>query len=624
MNRQCQLRLGPEIRYGQQAVIVDLMADPFRLIAGTWQERSSGVLETEVLLRAASLTELDGQAARIRRMLAFADAWSGAMQGRPVYVYHKLCDDLATTAELGATWRRKRVHDGRLELPDATLSAQGQYSAKAKLTLAVEDLWRRAAVAPTVEGSSGVAAHTAYPGGLFATNTGLTVRRRWWDETTGLTVRLHWTAVNANCTFVDVYGTWKAYWANATQTMVMSDSSGNKIETGALTLSGLVDVTFIWRPGVGMTIVVNGKNVETGTDCVLVKPPATYTLLSATGTHGVAQIQVWPTALTTVQAEGLAAWGVPDGELMIVRPPADLKNTNAAYQLANVPGQGPADLRVLVTGSSQDYAQVRLGLRPLRTPTTSMWECESGTLGDNTASNANAAASGGSQARFTPANTSWATRVTTALAADPGNLDNLLGEHRLFLAGYDSAAAVQMNMLRWRLVIAGVAGEWSSEAAFAAVASRSLLDLGTVSIPPGVWPEEALTANTTATAGTFVALELQAKNTAGSGGGTLDMDALYLFPAEVEGTALGTLDVSAVQMALDFASDPPAMTLAAEEMQLEFGGWVTYEGDHLAALPDVSSYGAGLLRVFGLRDGAESGLPNDEIDAKVFVRPTWL
>jgi len=88
MNRQCQLRLGPEIRYGQQAVIVDLMADPFRLIAGTWQERSSGVLETEVLLRAASLTELDGQAARIRRMLAFADAWSGAMQGRPVYVYH--------------------------------------------------------------------------------------------------------------------------------------------------------------------------------------------------------------------------------------------------------------------------------------------------------------------------------------------------------------------------------------------------------------------------------------------------------------------------------------------------------------------------------------------------------
>lgn len=623
MNRQVQLRLGEEVRYEPQSVILDLQADPYRLVAGTWRERQAGTLEMEVLLRGGSLSELEQQAAALRRMLAFGQAYSEAMQGRRLYVYHKTCDALAFTAEIGATWRRKVVYGGRLELPDMTLSAQGQYAVRGVLTLTVEEAWRRAAAAPAVEGASTVAPHTAYAGGLFASSA-VTARRRYWDETTGLTVRYHWTAANANCTFVDVDTSWKATWNNSTQTFIMADDDSNTVETAALTLSGLVDVAFIWSPGIGMAIVVDGKEKASVNKCVLKRPDMQYTLFSPTGTQGVAQVQVWPRALTTAEAEGLYAWGRPEGELMLVRPPADLKNTNAAYQLANVPGQGPADVRLLIGGGTQDFAQVRLGLRPLRTPNTSMWECESGTLGSNTASNSNAAASGGSQARFTPADANWATRVTVELAADPANLEGLLGEHRLLLAGYDSAAAVQMNMIRWRLLLAGVAGDWSDEYAFGAVAQRSLIDLGTMSLPPGAWPAETLVANTAVTAGSFAAIEIQAKNTSGSGGGTLDLDALYLFPAEIEGTALGTLDVSAVDMALDFASDPPATTLAAEEGQLEFAGWVTYSGDHLTALPDVSSYGAGLLRVFGLRDGDESGQPNDEIDVLVFVRPTWL
>jgi len=623
MIRQCQLRLGSEVRYEPQAVLVDLTKDPYRLVAGTWRERQAETLEMDVLLRGSSLSELEQQAAALRRMLAFAEAWSGAMQGRPLYVYHKLCDDLASTAEIGATWRRKRVHSGRLELPDMTLSAKGQYAVKASLSLQVEPYWRRAAPEPAVEGSSSVAPHTVYAGGLFA-SAAVTTRRRWWSETTGVTARYHWTVANANCGFLQTDGDWGAWWNNSTKMFVISDSDANDVSTSALgTLSGLVDVTFIWEAGVRMEIVLDGKSVATKALCVLVKPAQSYTLLSPTGTQGVAQVQVWPSALTSAQAVGLHAWGVPEGELTLVHPPADNTNTNAAYALANVPGHGPADLRLLLSGTSQDYEQVRLGLRPLRTPATTLWECEAGTLGGATASNSNAAASGGSQARFTPTNTAWATRVTVALAADAGNVEALLGEHRLLLAGYDSAAAVQMNMLRWRLVIAGVAGAWSEEFAFGTVAQRSLLDLGTLSIPPGTWPEEALLANTADT-GTFVALELDAKNTAGSGGGTLDMDALYLFPAEQEGRALGTLDVSAVQMALDFASDPPATTLTKEEEQLRFAGWVTYEGDALQALPDVSSYGAGLLRVYGLRDDDESAAPNDEIDVSVFVRPTWL
>lgn len=626
ISRQCQLRLGPEIRWRPQAVSIDLQSAPYALVAGSWRDGGEK-LEMDVLLQAATLNALEGYIATIRRLLTLGEAYALAMEGLPVYVYTKVCDELADTAELGATWRRKRVHGGTLDVPDASSSAQGHFAVTATLRLQVESRWQRAAVASVVEGSSSVAPHTAYAGGLSSAGAAVRARARGWDETTGLTARYHWQAANADCTFIDVDTSWRAWYDYSATKLCMEDDDGNVVSSDAMdSLSGLVDVVFVWEPGVRMAIYVNGYEVGAGTDCVLDKPGGqVYTLFSPTGTQGIAQAQVWPTALTEEDVEALFAWGVPEGELCIVRPPADDKNTNAVYSILNAPGDGPARLRLLLgDDGAQDYAKVLVGLRQLRLPATTSWECEAGTLGSATASNANAAASGGSQARFSPADTSYATRVTVAVGADPTQVADLTGEHRLLLAGYDSAAAVQLNLLRWRLVIAGVAGDWSDDLAFAAVASRSLLDMGTLSLPPGAWPEETQGINSSVYSGTYVTLEIQARNTAGIGGGTLDMDAVYLMPLEQSGVALGTLDVSAVQMALDFANDPQSTTLIADEGQQEWGGWVDWDGSELSLLPEQTQEGAGLLRVFAFRDTVESALPNDEIDARLFVRPTWI
>ena len=626
MDRQCQLRVGPEILWEPQAVIVDLTVDPYRLVAGSWRDGGES-LETGVLIQATTLSEVERYVGALRRMLALAEGFATAMHGEPLYVYHKTCDDLDVTAELGATWRRKRMHGGTVSVPDVSTFAAGHYAVTVTLSLRVEAWWRRAAVAPAVEGSSSVSPHTSYPGGLFSSGAAVTTRRRTWDNNSGLTVRYHWQAANANCTFIDVDTDWKAWWNNSAKRFTMADNYGNTVSSSAYTsLSGLVDVVFVWEPGARMAIHVNGHEAGAGVDCVLSKPDSlAYTLFTPTGTQGLAQVQVWPTALTQEEIESLYAWGAPEGELCIVRPPADGKNTNAAYQIYNVPGHGPAAVRLVVGDSgAQDYAKATVALRPLRVPGTTKWECESGTLGSATASNSNAAASGGSQARFTPADAEYATRVTVAVAAQTSHVQALVGEHRLLLAGYDSAAAVQMNLVRWRLLIAGQAGDWSDDLAFATVSQRSLLDMGTLTIPDGAWPEEALYANTDLYAGAaYVTIEIQARNTGGIGAGTLDLDALYLFPVEQEGTALGVLDVSALQMSLDFAGDPQATTLTADEQQQEFAGWVEYDGDRLWLLPEVSASGAGLLRVYAFRDDDEEAYPNDTVDVLLFLRPSW-
>jgi hypothetical protein len=250
-----------------------------------------------------------------------------------------------------------------------------------------------------------------------------------------------------------------------------------------------------------------------------------------------------------------------------------------------------------------------------------MWECESGTLGGDTANNVQAAASGGNQARFTPSATTSAARATVVICADPDDVAAMQGEYRVLLAGYDSAATAGVNLIKWRLSVAGKTEDYSDETYFAAVSTRSLLDLGTVTIPPGGWPAETINATTDVHAGSYVTLEIAARNTTGSGGGTLDLDALYLFPAEREGIWTGDFDISAVQAVIDHASDPIAAVTTASKLSLEFAGWGAWIGDELLLTPIVGSGGS--LCLIWYRDGAEQCLPNDTSDVYLYYLPRW-
>lgn len=625
MRRMCELRVGEEMQRAVQAVTLGLggvEGDVYTLQAGSWREREDA-LEMGVVVREQTLEAVDARVGAIRRLLALAEGYATALHGEPVYVYTKACDELSRTAELGATWRRKRVYGGTVTVPDVSALGQGRYSTTLQVTLQTERWWRRAATASAVEGGTGVAPHTMFAGGLLAGGA-VTARRRGWDETTGVTVRYFWQAATVNCYFLRAGGNWEAWWEAGAQRFKMKDSGGNLLQTGILVLEGLVEVTFVWEPGVGMRIYVGGELVAVRGGCALTKPGLVYTLLEPTGTQGVASVQVWAWALTGEEIKGLAGWGMPQGELCLVRPPANELNTGAMYAILNVPGQGPMDLRLLLASNgSQDYGKVLLGLRPLRVAGTTSWECEGGVLGTGVTLNSNVEASGGSQVRVTPTDTAWTGRVTLTLAALPAMVRGLVGEHRLLLAGVDGAAAVQRNLLRWRLAVAGVAGPWSEALAFGSVGVRSVLELGTLSLPEGAWSSEALVTNSQVYSGNYVTLEIETSNVMGSGGGVLDLDALYLFPLELTGVALGVLDVSGVQMALDFANDPVATTLVADEQQMEWGGWVRWQGDALALLPELTSEGAGLLRVLAFRDEDETARPNDTVDVRVFVRPSW-
>lgn len=355
------------------------------------------------------------------------------------------------------------------------------------------------------------------------------------------------------------------------------------------------------------------RNVEPETFTVFAPYTAAQTLLSW---------QLWPEALTDAQCAALYAGGRPEPELLCYAAPTDEKATNAYYRLYNAPGDAPGRLRLLLSSSdTDDQDQVRVGLRPRRIQTTHKWECESGTLGSNTAANSNSDASGGSQARFTPSADTSVVRVTVVIAPDPDDVAAMQGEYRVLLAGYDSAGSVGVNLIKWRLAVAGQYEDFSDEFAFAAVSTRSLLDLGTLSIPPGAWPEESVTAVTDEHAGSYVTLELHVRNTLGSGGGTLDMDALYLFPVEREGVWTGDFDVSDLIAVIDHASDPPAAVAVADEHSLEFARWGAWVGDMLELTPAAGA--AGSLMLYWYRNGVEQAFPNDTSDVWLFYRPGW-
>ena len=390
-----------------------------------------------------------------------------------------------------------------------------------------------------------------------------------------------------------------------------------------------------------MAVFVNGTKVVSRT-AALTWPtiPDRYKLVeidAAAPSQTILSAQVWPTALTDNEIVALAGWGRPECELPFTITPTDgatptpVENTSAIYKLYNTPGDAPARLRPIVAGYTADYDALAVQVRTNGVPRASTggpvvkFECESGSLGAATASTADAAASAGNVARFTPAATTWAVRTTIAVCADAVHMDPYQGRWRLMLQAKDNAAAIQINSIRWRYKVAGVAGDYSDEVSLPSVSTRCLVDLGELTLPPTAWPEGAPASAGTEYSGSYLVIEIETMNSTGSGGGTLDLDALYLAPADLEATATATTwDVSDQVLFLDFASDPPAPCVLYDTWStVEWGGALTWEGNALELPPTTDPDDGALLWLYAYRDTSYQALPKDTLWAWLQILPGW-
>lgn len=625
--RQVQLRLAGE----EIASVIDLNVSPYKLEAGSWRSNLER-LEMRLVIQATTLAELYRYHAAISQSLAQASAWTTAMHPLPVYVYMKVCDSLTTTAELGATWLRKIVRGGRLTLDDASERANGQYTALATLALEVDRYWQRAAPAQVLQCTTGSAyLSTRSDGGLTIDNAQVVLyaRRQRWTSSTGITARTFWTPTTLSSVQINLLrlsASMRAYVNPATGAIALADETGIVASTNYTFVAGTTYEIVIRMQDKASGIWINGEPAVTyGASLTWPSDPDTYRILDTSGACGtqiIHSVQVWPSALTNSEIVSLRAWGQPEAELTWTDAGGSSTQLTALNaSIYNVAGDDLAPVRMVLDGS-QSFDQLRVHMRALIAPSAAAYECESGTLGANTASNSNSDASGGSQARFTPADTAWATRVTVTLASNPADVARLRGRHRLFLAGYDGAGTTNVNQVRWRLVVAGVAEEWSEERAFAAVATRSLLDLGTLDMPPGAWPDEATLASTDVEAGTYVVVEIQAANATGSGGGTLDLDALYLAPAEMELLVqTPDYDGSDEWIVVDFVSTQMNAVTVRDYRSMEWASWGQMVGDRLRLTPRAGL--AAFLWMYAYRDAGEAAMPKDTATWHLSYQPQY-
>ena len=581
-----------------------------------------------MLVEATTLAELRRYVTAVRRMLAQAQHYAGEQVGSAVYVYTKVADDLTATAELGATWQRKLILAGSVVEPDASTSANGRYALTLVVSLETEETWQRAAPECILLASSGSTIVRSDGGVTVPATATLTARRVTWTAATGLTVRVRWLYSDNDCTFFFAEtgaNDMKALYLAADNKLYVYDDAGNYAASAALTATAgdELDLVFKWDPttpklGIWVNGVANGSDAHGTLDAA-----DTYQVFApSTVSQHLLSWQLWPTVLTDAQCAGLNAWGRPEPELAYYVAPADAKTTNAAYKVYNVPGEVDARLRLLLSDTTQAYDKFRVGLRPLRIQTATLWECESGTNGTDVLDAADATASGGNVAQFTPTATTSGARSTVVIAANPADMSAYYGQYRLLLAVKDNAASVGINLIKWRFICAGTADDYSDEYAAAAVDTYSLLDLGTLTIPAGAWPEETETCATDVHAGSYLTLEIATRNTVGGGGGTLNLDAIYLQPVELEGVVECANLTTSQFMALDFASPQPATVGVADARSLEYANWGEYTGDELALAP--VSGDAGLLCLYAYRDTAEKAYPNDGLTVYPFLRPGWL
>lgn len=600
-------------------------------------------LEISLLVKSTAWADVDRAIAGLRRMITQGMYYAQAGSGDACYVYSKVCDNLSYTAEIGATWRRKKVLGGMMTTGRVMASPSG-IAVQVTLTLAVGETWWRAAAEPVFEATTGL---TTYAGGGMTVTAGVEpyVRRLGWASGTGFTARIFWVYAStgtAQLNLVRLSSDLRCFWSGSGNTFGIGNGTGTYYYSAAqaFTTGQVVEVVVRWTSA-SYAVYVNGVVAISGnTTIIWPGTPTRYRLCApdaAANAQTFLSVQVWAKNLSDTEIATLATWGRPDPELALWITPTDgatptpVENTSAAYKLYGAPGSVATRLRPIIAGYTANYDMLAVHLRTGDVPRHSTggpvvkFECESGSLGANTASVADASASGGNVARFTPADTSYAVRTTITICADAVHMSPYVGKWRVMLQAKDNAASVQLNVIRWRYKMAGVAGDYSDEYSLPAVATRCLGNLGELTLPPTAWPEGATSSGGAEYSGSYLTIEIEAKNTAGTG--TLDLDALYLAPADIEAqaTATGWVVADAV-LFLDFVSEPAAPSIVYDTWSnTEWGGTLLWEGTPmiLETQPSTDPDDGALLWLYVYRDTSYQALPKDTLFAWLQVLPGW-
>lgn len=626
------------VRGGQE---LSFNTTPYSLIDGSWSDRGDQ-LAFGLLIKCGTWAEAERYVASVQKLLtqaAYADQFG---TGDTAYVWTKTCDALSTVAEIGATWKRKTVKGGTASIAK-WMQSPTELSVWVDVTMGVDRLWQRVAPAPVMEEQSGLTGNSS--GGLIIT-AGKTpqVKRLGWTSTTGLTARFFWNRTKTGTfqlNFIRLSANFRCYFNMSTNALRIQDNGATGAGVTVAIDEGIAEIVVRWSTS-SQAVFINGVKVLTYTGLVAwPTSPERYMLIDSAGTTGDQEflsIQVWPAALTDEEVIALRNWGMPEPELPFAITPTDggtptpVENTSAVWKLYNTPGTMPARLRSLIPGYTVNYDVLDIGVHTNGTPRPSTggpavkFECESGTLGANTASTVVSGTSGGSVARFTPANNSWAVRTTITVCANVAAVGPYNGRWRLMLNAKDNASAVQINSIRWQMKVAGQSINGYSETySLPAVSKQCLIEMGEIVIPPVAWSEGAITSSGTEYSGNYITIEIEAMNSTGSGGGTLDLDALYLVPADLEASVTATTwDVSTQLLNLDFVSDPPAPSIIFDTWRtMEWGGAATWEGNMLELPPSVHPDDGALLWLYAYRDTAYEARPQDTLFAWWFLTPTW-
>lgn len=614
---------------------------PFSLIDGSWSDNGDQ-LAFGLLIRCETWAEVERTVAGIQKLLTQAAYANQYGTGDTTYVWTKTCDALSYVAEIGATWKGKAVLGGAVKVVK-WLQSPDALSAWVEVSLGVDRLWSRVQPVPVIEETTGLTANGS--GGVIITaGRAAYAKRMEWTSTTGLTARFFWNRPKSGTdqlNFIYTSANFRCYYNLASGYLSIQSNTGVSAGATVAIAEGVAEIVVRWSTA-AMAVFVNGVKVVTYTGTVAwPTDPERYSLVSThvnDGDQEFYSIQVWPAVLTDAEIAALAGWGMPEPELPFVITPSDgatptpVQTTSAAWKLYNTPGVMPARMRALVQGYTASYDALDVGVHTSGVPKhatggpTVKFECESGTLGANTASTVVFGTSGGSVARFTPANTSWAARTTIVVCANVAAVKPYKGRWRLMLNAKDNASAVQINSIRWQMKVAGQSiNGYSDTYSLPSVGKQCLIEMGEIVIPPVAWPDGAVVSSGVEYSGSYVTVEVEAMNSTGSGGGTLDLDALYLAPADLEASVTATTwDISTQLLSLDFVSDPPAPSIIFDTWRTtEWGGAATWEGNMLEVPPSVHPDDGALLWLYVYRDTAYEARPQDTLFAWLFLTPTW-